>query len=208
MKKLVFIKESQKRILLREEVSDRVEKIISTNYSLVKKIIENTQDQTKLDLKFLITWGAAIGGMIGPLNSFVQNNNPDITEDDLCLVLTAIALIFYHESKPAVKKLKGIIDERGLSSIFESSLEKAKELKNVFVSFIESLNITIHRSLNIMSYTFIIPIIPLILNFSHGDFTNQDITILVKRILGFGLVAFTGNALKELITKMTERFRG
>ena len=208
MKKLVFIKESQKRILLREEVSDRVEKIISTNYSLVKKIIENTQDQTKLDLKFLITWGAAIGGMIGPLNSFVQNNNPDITEDDLCLVLTAISLIFYHESRPAIKKLKGIIDERGLSSIFESSLEKAQELKNVFVSFIESLNITIHRSLNIMSYTFIIPIIPLILNFSHGDFTNQDITILVKRILGFGLVAFTGNALKELITKMTERFRG
>lgn len=208
MKKLVFISENQKRILLREEVSDRVEKIISSNYSLVKNIIEKTQEQTKLDLKFLITWGAAIGGMIGPLNSFVQNNNPDITEDDLCLVLTAIALIFYHESRPAIKKLKGIIDERGLSSIFESSLEKAQELKNVFVSFIESLNITIHRSLNIMSYTFIIPIIPLILNFSHGDFTNQDITILVKRILGFGLVAFTGNALKELITKMTERFRG
>jgi len=208
MKKVVFISESQKRVLIREEVSDRIEKIISTNYDLVKRILSKTQEQTNLDLKFLVTWGAAIGGMIGPLNGFISNNNPEVSEDDVCLVLTAIALIFYHESKSSIKKLKELIDEKGLTSLFDSSLEKAKELKSVFVSFVDSLNITIHRSLNIMSYTFIIPIIPLILNLSHGNITNDDIVILTKRIIGFGLVAFAGNALKELLTKMIKRFQG
>lgn len=208
MKKLVFITESQKRTLLREEVSDRMEKIISSNYDLVKKIITKTQEQTNLDLKFLVTWGAAIGGMIGPLNSFIESNNPNISEDEICLILTAITLIFYHESKSSLKKLEDLIKEKNLESVFDSSLEKANELKQVFVSFIESLNVTIHRSMNIMSYTFIIPVIPLILNLSHGNITDQDIIILSKRILGFGLVAFAGNALRELISKMIKRFRG
>lgn len=207
MAKVVLISEQQKRILLREEISDRISSTIESNYNFVKKVVETTSKQTGLDVRFLITWGAAIGGMMRPLSDFITGIEPSLTEDELCLILTSLMFNYYFDSKTFLNKLKSQISKHGLTEIYKKANDKADELKQTFSEFIKSLNITVHRMTNIMAYTFVIPIIPMLVNFAHGDITKEDTVILVKRIIAFGLVALTGNIIKELITKMINRFK-
>jgi hypothetical protein len=207
MKKVVLITEQQRRILIREEVSDKITSTIEDNYNFVKKVLDNTSNQTGLDLMFLSTWGAAIGGMMRPLNDFIMGVDPTLSTDEVCLILSALILTYYHESKSSLKKLMELIKEKNLVDTFKTANDKADELKNTFTKFIESLNISLHKMTNIMAYTFIIPIIPMLVSFSHGNITNEDVTILVKRLVAFGLVALAGNTIKELVSKMIKRFK-
>lgn len=207
MPKVVLISEQQKRILLREEISDRVISTIESNYSFAKKVLETTTKQTGLDVRFLITWGAGIGGMMRPLNDFIMNNNPTLSVDDACLIITSLIFNYFFESRIFSKKLDKLIEDKNLKEIYLKADIKADELKVTFVKFIESLNITFHRMTNVMAYTFIIPIIPMLISFAHGDINKEDVMILVKRISSFGLVALSGNIIKELVTKMINRFK-
>jgi hypothetical protein len=112
-----------------------------------------------------------------PLNDFIMGVDPTLSTDEVCLILSALILTYYHESKSSLKKLMEIIKEKNLVDIFKTANDKADELKNTFTKFIESLNISLHKMTNIMAYTFIIPIIPMLVSFSHGNITNEDVTI-------------------------------
>ena len=58
-----------------------------------------------------------------------------------------------------------------------------------------------------MSYAFIIPILPLIWEISQTGVTSQGVKEIVIRLMSFGLTAITGNTLRELFTKLINRFR-
>ena len=60
-------------------------------------------------------------------------------------------------NKEKLSKLLGIIKERGLVTSFNEMLEKTDELKNTFLSFVDSLKVTGHKMSGMLAYTFIIP---------------------------------------------------
>jgi len=60
---------------------------------------------------------------------------------------------------------------------------------------------------NIMSYTFIIPLIPMIYNLSKGSPDSVEPSHIAQRLYGFGLLTISGIILKELINKLIKRFR-
>ena len=51
---------------------------IKKSYELVKDVLTKTGEQINMNLSFLFTWGASIGGMVGPLNDFIQNKHPEL----------------------------------------------------------------------------------------------------------------------------------
>ena len=60
-----------------------------------------------------------------------------------------------------------------------------------------------------MSYTFIIPLLPMLYTISQsGDVSPEDIESIVRRIAGFGMLTISGITLKELISKVIRRFGG
>jgi hypothetical protein len=71
----------------------------------------------------------------------------------------------------------------------------------------ESLNLTLYSMTNIMSYAFIIPILPLIWELSQKDINQPEIIEIVTRIISFGVVSVSGNLLKQLFKKLIDRFR-
>ena len=58
-----------------------------------------------------------------------------------------------------------------------------------------------------MSYSFIIPILPMIWEMSQSGIKGDEVKGIIVRLLSFGLVSVSGNALKELISKLVVRFR-
>ena len=203
----ILITEEQKRKLLSESSVGGLGDIIKQNYEFVKKIIKDSTQQVGINLEFLITWGATIGGFVGPLEDYLAGRHPELSDLEISLILMGVIASYYIDNKTFVTKIFDKIKEEGLIKPFKTVLTKSKELKEVFLDFIGSLGITLHKVTNIMSYTFIIPLIPMLYNLGKGDSDSFELSHIAQRLAGFGLLTISGVILKELINKLIKRFR-
>lgn len=205
----ILITESQKKIILLESTGENLGNIIKQHSEKLGNIIDDAKNQIGLNLQFLLTWGAGIGGFIGPIEDFVKGRFPDLSDMEVTLILVGVIATYFLENKKIVSTIYNKIQNEGLSKTFERVLRKSDELRNTFLNFLESLNITFHKVTNMMSYTFIIPIIPMIYQMAtEGVTNNADLKELVTRIIGFTGLTISGILFKEMITKMAKRFRG
>lgn len=203
----ILINENQKKILLRESFSEELGDIIKQNYNFVKDVLKVSSEQIGLNLQFLVTWGASIGGFVGPLNDFINGKFPHMSEVETSLLLTGIIATYYIDNKETVNKILDTIKEMGLSNEFKSVLKKSSLLKDTFISFITSLNVTLHKVTNILSYAFIIPILPMLYEAAHaGSFNDGDSKQIGIRLASFGVITVSGILIKELVGKLIRRF--
>jgi len=203
----ILINPRQTRILLKESTHNNIGDNIKSMYDQVKEILKNSGSQIGENLTFLVTWGASIGGMIRPLNAFIEKKFPELNEMEISLILTGIIANYYFDNSELIKKIIKKINDEGLGKVFSNVFLKAEELKKAFFSFIESLGKLTHKMTNIMSYAFIIPIIPMIYeSIQNGIINERDSIEIAERILSFGLLTVSGIALKTLILKIIKRF--
>jgi hypothetical protein len=208
MNMTILISESQKHHLLLESSGGKINDVIKENYELVKKIIKTSSKQLNTDLTFLITWGASIGGMVGPINEFVQGKYPELNDIEISLLLTGVIATYYFDNKKLMEQLYTKLTEGNLFEKFLNVIKKCDELRDSFLNFVDSLGLTLHKVTNMMSYTFIIPVLPLLYNIAmNGDVTDKEISEIILRVSSFGLVAVSGVIAKELVSKIVRRFR-
>lgn len=208
MKTTLIITESQKKMILTESIVSSFAESVKNNYEFVKKIIKETSESMGMNLQFAITWGASIGGFIGPINDFLEGKYPGLTDIELSLILTGIIATYYFDNSEMAKQVFVKIKEKGLSEPFREALIKGKEFKDTFLNFISSLNITLHKVTNMMGYTFILPLIPMIYEIAkNGDYTNQDIKQISLRLASFGILTVSAIMIRELLTKIINRFK-
>jgi len=147
----IIITEEQKRILIKESIKSKMGDVVKSNYKFTKKIIGETFKTTGINLEFMLTWGASIGGFMVPINEYIKSGNVEISDIDISLILTSIMATLYLENKSTVKELMSHINERGLFDIFITGLKKTEELKYSFLKFVESMNITFNKVSNMLA---------------------------------------------------------
>ena len=205
----IIITESQKRMIILENIGDDLGSIIKQNAERVKKLVSEVQTQIGMNLQFLLTWGAGIGGFMGPVEDFVRGRFPELTDLQVFLIIVGVISTHLIENKELNKKILDKIKEDGILKQFKISSKKTSELKSVFSDFVQSLGVTFHRITNMLSYTFIIPIIPMIYQMAtDGLVTNSDLKSLATRVIAFTGLTISGIIFKDLITKMVRRFKG
>ena len=180
----IVITEHQYEKLLLESSKSIIGDEIKRSKEFIKKIVRSVKEDTKLDFSFLFTWGAAIGGFSRPVFNFFEGKYPELTQQDLALLTVASVVTYYTSNKEKLSKLLDVIKERGLVEYFDDMLSKTDELKNTFLSFVESLRITGFKLSGMLAYTFIIPFLSKLLDMSGGS-TSTDITVLSKIIERF-----------------------
>ena len=203
----IIITESQKSIILAENIGSEINIKLKNMKTFTKTIITSTKKQTGLDLSFLLTWGATLGGFMGPVAKYMEDKNPTLTDSDIALISVGIILTYYNNNKEDLKKVLDLIKERKLIGEFDDALTVADEVKIKFLNFIESLGVTVSSIGNMMAYTFLIPLLPEIYNLVQGTGNEVDPDMIVKRILNYGLVTVSSLFVKEIIIKMVERFK-
>ena len=203
----VVLTESQYRTILLNESRDEFTNYLSNLKEFAETVITKTEQDLKINLNMLLIWGAGVGGVMAPLNDFIMSGNFNLNEFQVASILCATSAILFNESKSTIKTLVDHIKKQGIFEVFSQVLKKGTKLRQVFFKFIESLNMTMYTISNIMSYSFIIPILPIIWEMSQSGIKGNDVKEIIVRLMSFGLVSVSGNALKELITKLVARFR-
>jgi hypothetical protein len=203
----IVITESQYKKLLLEESSSKILGTLKGLKSMVSDILKKTQKQTKIDFEFLLTWGATIGGFVGPVSDFIDGKFPEINDMEKSLLLTGIILTYFTSNKEKLNKVLVIIKEKGLVKTFDEILKKTEDLQKTFLGFVDSLGITVKNLSNMLAYSFLIPILPKLYQMSETGFTNEDISELTKRLLSFGIINLSGETVKEILKKIVSRFK-
>jgi hypothetical protein len=203
----VVLTESQYRAILLNESRDEFTNYLSNLKEFAETVITKTEQDLKINLNMLLIWGAGVGGVMAPLNDFIMSGNFNLNEFQVASILCATSAILFNENKSVIKTLVDHIKKQGIFEVFSQVLKKGTKLRQTFFKFIESLIMTLYTISNIMSYSFIIPILPIIWEMSQSGIKGNEVKEIIVRLMSFGLVSVSGNALKELITKLVARFR-
>jgi hypothetical protein len=201
-----LINESQLRLILQEQDQSKMSDYMKEMYSYTSNLVERAKSIYGLNLKLLLTWGASVGGFVLPLDEFIRTGRFELNEAEQTLILVGIACSVFYDNSRALKLIYKKIKEQGLEDTFKEVLIKSKNLKNSFSKFLSSANVTISSSLDLVAYSFLIPIITDILNGASSGDVGMVAKTIAKRLVASGVVIVSQAVLTDAIKKLIKKF--
>jgi hypothetical protein len=153
------------------------------------------------------TWGSVIGGFSGPIASYLEGHYPNLDEQDITLITFGIILTFFSSNKEKLNKVLQLIKEKGIITFFDRALLKAYDLRDAFVGFLESLNLTISKVSNMLAYCFLIPLVPLLKEISDLDLSKDQIDLIVSGIGHYAAVSGMSKIVESMVSSILKRFK-
>ena len=201
-----LINESQLRTILQEQDQSKMSDYMEEMYSYTSNLVDKAKSVYGLNLKLLLTWGASVGGFVMPLDNFIKSGRFDLTDTQQTLILVGIACSVFYDNSRALKLIYKKIKEQGLEEVFKEVLTKSKNLKNSFSKFLSSANITISSSLDLVAYSFLIPIITDILEIvENGANIESASKTIAKRLIASGVVIVSQTVLSDTIKRIIKK---
>jgi hypothetical protein len=201
-----IITENQLRNILSEVKDNRFSNDLKTMNSFTKNIVNKTQKTYGINLRFLLKWGSAIGGMVMPLDNWIRTGKFELNDDQIALILIGVACTFFFENKKILKEVVDKIKQEGLLKHFRKALSKGEELRQSFFNFLISLNLTFTEMVDMISYSFLIPIVNDLVDLSHGADMYETAETVAERMVASGTIILTGNIIIEVVNKILKRF--
>ena len=203
----IILTESQYIKILKESKENEIEKKFLDSREFTKNVLSKAKKQFGIDFTFLATWGSVIGGFVGPISKYMQGMYPNLTDSDITLISFGIILTYFSSNKEKLQKVLQLVKERKLITFFDRALDKAYDLKEAFFGFLESLNITFSKVSNMIAYTFLVPLVPLLKDIAELSLDESQI-----KLIGLGISSYVGgiiasNFIYNLVKKIIERFR-
>lgn len=201
----LVLTESQFIKLLKEEKQEELHRVFNNSKKFTKNLFRDIKSQYGIDFKFALTWGSVIGGFVGPISRYLEHKYTNLTQSDINLICFGIVLTFFFDNKEKLKQVLEIIKEKKIVTFFDRAVMKAYDLKEAFLNFLTSLNVTFSKVSNMMSYTFLVPAIPLI--FELPELNEEQVSLLISGIGHYMGSLMSSKIISEVIRKMIERFR-
>lgn len=203
----IILSEHQYSKLLTEEKKSEVSQSVSESKKFVKDVITDIKTQYKIDFSFALTWGAAIGGFVGPIARYMEGKYPSLTHSDITLLSFACILTYFSSNKDKLSKVLDLIKEKKLVTYFQQMLMKSEDLKESFFGFLSSLNITFSKVGNMLAYTFLVPLVPMLKHVADMDLPKDQLDLLIKSIIGYAAVLTSSVVVRDVVEKIIKRFR-
>jgi hypothetical protein len=202
-----LITESQLRIILEEQDKSVMSDYMKELYSYTSDLIIKAKKIYGLNLRLLLTWGSSVGGLVMPLDNFIRSGRFDLTDEEMILILIGVACTHFYTNTKSLKIILNKIKESGLEDTFKEVLVKSRNLRESFSRFLKSANITLKSTLDLVGYTFLIPIIGDIQSSIVGGEDLQTTAMTIsKRLIASGVVFVGHIALTEAIKKILKKF--
>jgi len=201
-----YITESQLKYLVENNKSENISDDIKELYNITKNIVNDTLDKYNIDSRLLLTWGAAVGGLVAPLDNYIRTNNFQLSNNEISLILVGVASTIVFDNEKLFKDVLDKIKTEGLEKTFYKILSKGKKLKESFIGFMTSLGISVTNITALVRYSFLIPIISDIQSLIYSSNNPKEgVVIIVDRIFYSGVITVSEIILKRIITRIVKR---
>lgn len=208
MKVKIIISEAQKKRIMLESMGEQIKDELEEKKGLISRISREASEQIKFDLSIMLTFSAPIAGFIGPLEDYLKGKHHELTSIEISLILSGIIFQYIKDNNEAISRIKKKIKTMGLTEYYKDALRKSEQLKNSFLNFIESLGISIQKTSNIMGFTFLIPLVPMLYHgIQDGTITPENIYEIVERIGLFMGANYGGTTLREILSLLVKKLR-
>jgi hypothetical protein len=203
-----LINESQLRTILQEQDQSKMGNYMKELYSFTSNLVNRAKKTYGFNLKLLLTWGASVGGLVMPLDGFIRTGRFELTDQQATLILIGVACTHFFDNAKTLKSILTKIKEEGLEDTFKEVLIKSRNLKDSFFRFMKSANVTIKSTLELVTYSFLIPIITDIQSaFMEGADLQTTAMTIAKRLVASGVVIVGQIALTDTIKKILKKFQ-
>lgn len=201
----VLISETQYKRLLVESTKDKILSTTEKNFQSFLSILKTASAQLRDSFRFLVTYGAGIGALVVPVTQYLQQEYPTLNREQIAaLFIMAISVVYFETQN--LKKSKEWITIRNLDDELESAVEYIQKLKNKVKNILNVSGASIYRSMDILSYTFLLPIFSTLLNLmTNQEVSNDLMTDLFEPLVSSGLITLSGAAIKEFIDRLVNR---
>jgi hypothetical protein len=203
----IILTESQYIKVLQESKENAMSDIFTDSKNFTKKIIKDVKKQFGIDFVFLGTWGSVIGGFVGPVSKYMSGRYPNLTETDITLISFGIILTFFSTNKEKLREVLELIKEKKLITFFDRALSKSYDLRDALFGFLESLNLTFSKVSNMIAYTFLVPLVPILKDIADLSVGEKQINLIAMGIGHYLGGIFTSHMVYMLVKKIIERFK-
>jgi len=203
----IILTESQYLNLLVERNENKILGIFEKSKDFAKKIFNDVKKQFGIDFTFLGTWGSVIGGFSGPIANYLEGHYTNLDKQDITLITFGIILTFFSSNKEKLNKVLQLIKEKGIVTFFDRALLKAYDLRDAFVGFLESLNLTMSKVSDMMAYCFLIPLVPLLKELTDLNLTKDQVDLVVSGIGHYAAVTGGSKVIESMVSSILKRFK-
>ena len=200
----VVLTESQFNNLLKEQFTDKVNKSLSNMSQFSNKVIKDAASQLKFDFRFLVSYGAGIGAILQSVFDYLQGNFTGLDDTQIAgLTVMAVGVVFF-ETKDLKEQIQKIND-MGLGSELNKVISFTEKLKDKFSYLLKLLGLSIQRTSNIISYSFLIPLLTIVIDLvtKHGVDSSQY-SMFIESLLTSGFIAISGVSLRDVLVRAGE----
>lgn len=200
----VVLTESQFKKILLEGYKEQINDKLMSMHDFSRKVVNDAMTQLKFDFRFLVSYGAGIGAILQSVFEYLDGNFNGLDDAQIAgLTVMAVGVVFF-ENKDLRTLLNKFKDE-GLSSELDNAVSFTEKLKDKFAYLLKLLGMSIHRTSNIISYSFLIPILSIVIDLvtKHGVDSSQ-FSMFIEALLTSGLIAVEGVALRDVLLKAGE----
>ena len=203
-----FISEQQLKVILMEQDRSRMSDYMKKLYNFTSTLVNKASKIYGLNVKMLLTWGASVAGLVMPLDNYIRTGRFNLNEEQTILVLVGVAMMLFYNTRKTTSKVVEKIREENLEDVFQVLLRKATELKVSFIDFLKAINVTVGNLLEIVSYSFLIPIITDIQKIAQKTSSiSETASMIAQRLIASGVIVISAQVLTSLIKKLLKRFK-
>jgi hypothetical protein len=198
-----LINESQLKLILMEQDKSNMSDDMKKLYSFTSDIVEDTKKEYGLNVMMLLTWGCSVGGLVGPLSNYIEKGNFDVTAEQKALILVGVASVIFFNNRKEVSKVIDKIKEEGLYNTFKKILSKGKDLESALSGFLTSINVTVGSLLELVTYSFLIPVIHDLYLIANNSVNLKESAIrIAQHLIASGVVIVSKNTLSQVTKRI------
>jgi hypothetical protein len=199
----ILIKESQTKLLITEGVSEILKDIYEDTIDYSADLYKRVVKKFGINVRILLTFSAAIGGIARPLEEYLAGKYPELNEEEIIMLVVAIVSILWNENRNIVKEFVGKIQTLGIDDEFKDGLKKAKKLQSSFSRFMLTVLQGGATLSDIAAYTYMIPLVGhLVMVLQGQDFSPEQIEMLVRRLSLIGVFHVSTAVLQMIVDRI------
>jgi len=194
------LKLRKRKPYLKESVQDSLVQDLMSLYLDSKKILNDFDETWDLNLKLLSTWGAALGGILLPMKSWIEQKYPDLSYEQVILVLMGSIISFFYDNEYFINVIVKKIKKEGLMEEFKQSTIVSQKLINSLTNLLNKMNFFGNDNVDYLSFAYVLPM----LEDLKKEISIDNLDAVSNRIYNSGVVLTNKSNIKFFLRKLIE----